>query len=160
MAMGGEPRQGALDEAGDGAGALVGVQLDVGEAGVVIDDGVGELVAQPDRPTRTAFSPVAGDGVAGAVKACVAFGVHVQQIPGAWPLVAHDCLTRRPGRTGKAVAGKDRVDGGVGDIDTTCDQPRSPPGAVTFRDDSPLDRRVGARRGSRWAAGSVLQAHQ
>ena len=35
----------ALDEGGDGRGLLVGVQLDVGQAGVVVDDRVSEVVA-------------------------------------------------------------------------------------------------------------------
>jgi hypothetical protein len=40
-----KPSQSALHECGDGRGALIGVQLDVGQAGVVVDDRVREVVA-------------------------------------------------------------------------------------------------------------------
>ena len=43
----GEEGERALDEAGDGRGRLVGVELDVGEPGVVVDDRVRVVVADP-----------------------------------------------------------------------------------------------------------------
>jgi len=46
-AAGGEVGEGARDEAGDGGGGLVVVALDECEAGVVIDDRVDVVVADP-----------------------------------------------------------------------------------------------------------------
>jgi hypothetical protein len=42
-----EEGEGSFDEAGHGLGLLVGVELDVGEPRVVVDDRVREVVADP-----------------------------------------------------------------------------------------------------------------
>ena len=87
----------ALDERRDGLGALVVVELDVGQSRVVVDDGVSEVIAPPSpgrHPVAAALGAVAGDGVPGPLKARIARGVHVQQIAGAGPLVAVGRLLR------------------------------------------------------------------
>jgi hypothetical protein len=84
-------RKGASDEAGDGRGALVGVQLAVGQAGVVVDDRVRELVAPACALLGVGLVAFAGDGMAGPLEASEALGVHVQQITRAGPLVAAHC---------------------------------------------------------------------
>ena len=96
-AVRGEERQRALDEAGHGGGELVVVQLDVGQARVVVDDRVGVLPADAglgvsggacERSPVTAWP--------GCAEAGVARDVHVQQLAGARPLVAVGRLARPP----------------------------------------------------------------
>jgi hypothetical protein len=93
----------SLDEAGHGRGPLVAVELDVGEARVVVDDRVREVVA--DEPLRVqrlapARGAISGDGMAGTLEAGVAADVDVQQVAGARPLVAVGRLPRRAFRPG------------------------------------------------------------
>jgi hypothetical protein len=91
----GEEDERALDEAGDRRCLLVGVELDVGEAGVVVDDRVREVVAEPrlrSHPLARALRAVAGNTVAGAQEARV--DVHMQQIAKTRPLVAVGRLLR------------------------------------------------------------------
>ncbi len=57
----GEEGERPLDEAGDGRGFLVVVQLDVGEPGVVVDDRVRVVVADP----RLGAHPVAASAASG-----------------------------------------------------------------------------------------------
>ena len=84
---------GSRGEGGDGACPLVGVQLAVGQAGVVVDDGVGVLVADTGRVVVA----IAGLGVTGLVEAGVALGVHVQKGAGARPLIPAHRLSCRAG---------------------------------------------------------------
>jgi len=49
-----EEGEGAFDEAGDGLGLVVVVELDVGEPRVVVDDRVRDVVADPRLRTRPA----------------------------------------------------------------------------------------------------------
>jgi hypothetical protein len=58
-----KPVERSSDERGDGVGALVGVQLAVGQAGVVIDDGVGILIAPPGALFGCCRVADCGDGV-------------------------------------------------------------------------------------------------
>ena len=83
----------AFEEGDDGRCALVGVDLGVGEPGVVVDDRVHVVDAVP--VLAVLARAVAGDAVAGPLEARVLAGVHVQQITGARPLVA---VGRLPGR--------------------------------------------------------------
>jgi len=89
----GEPCEGPFDERGDGHGLLVVVQLDVREAAVIVDNDVGELIPGASSVDGT----VGGHGVAWLVEPGVALGVHVQQVSGARPLIAHHLLTLRAG---------------------------------------------------------------
>ena len=62
----GEEGERALDEAGDGCCSLVLVELDVGEPGVVVDDRVRVVVADPclvTHPVAVALGAVAGRAV-------------------------------------------------------------------------------------------------
>ena len=72
------PGEGALGKGDDGVCALVGMQLAVSDAGVVIDDRVGVL--GPDLPTLLGArrGAVTGDRMAWAGEARVALRVHVQ----------------------------------------------------------------------------------
>ena len=65
----GEERERALDKARDGLAALVAMQLGVGDPRVVIDDRVGELVADVLALLGAGRVAVAGDGVAGTAEA-------------------------------------------------------------------------------------------
>jgi hypothetical protein len=90
-AMGGEERQGAFEEAGDGGGAFVVMQFDVGQPRVVVDDRVGVVVADAGvgmHPVAVALRAIAGGAVPGPTEARVAADVHVQQIARTRPLVA------------------------------------------------------------------------
>jgi hypothetical protein len=89
--MFGEERQCTLDERGDRCGALVGAELDLGQARVVIDDRVRVVVANARgglHPISIALGTVAGRAMAGPTKARVGADVYVQQIAGARPFVA------------------------------------------------------------------------
>src|SRR5438093_282886 len=77
----------ALDEAGHGVGAFVPVQLAVGVAGVVVDDRVDPLGADPHPLLLAAAVAVAGDGVSRSAETDATFAVDVQQIARAGPLV-------------------------------------------------------------------------
>ena len=70
-----------LEEAGHCRCPLVGVELDVGEPGVVVDDGVFVVVADAGlsvHPLARALRAVSSDGMAGPFEAGVAADVHVQ----------------------------------------------------------------------------------
>ena len=85
----------AFDEAGHGCGALVVVDLAVREPGVVVDERVHPLVADPLTLLGAGNVPVAGDGVAGPAETDETLRVDVQQIAGAGPLVATRLLAWR-----------------------------------------------------------------
>ena len=122
-AVAGEPRQCACGEGGDGRGGLVVAKLDIRQAGVVVDDGVGVAVAG----ARCFAGAVAGHGVAGLSEPCVAFGVHVQQISGARPLIPVWRLPLGTENPRHPESGEYRVDGRVRGPDPPCDQPRPHP---------------------------------
>jgi hypothetical protein len=71
-------RERALDEAGHGVGSFVRVQLAICVAGVVVDDRVHPLVANPHPLLGAAAVALAGDGMAGPGEAGEAFAVDVQ----------------------------------------------------------------------------------
>ncbi len=65
-------RQRPLDEPCHGRRLFVGVQLDVGESGVIVDDRVGVVGADAGvgvHPAPRVLGAIAGDGVAGALEA-------------------------------------------------------------------------------------------
>src|SRR4029450_11990466 len=102
-----------------------------GEPGVVIDDRVAVVVADPGpgaHPIAGALRAIAGHPVPGALKARVARRVHVQEIPGAGPLVADHLLAGGPRRPREPVSGEGAVDGRVGMAGLAGDQPRPPAG--------------------------------
>jgi hypothetical protein len=89
--MGGVEGKGTLDEAGNGDGLLVWVQLDVGQSGVVIDDRVGVVLSNAGfraHPAAGSLRPVAGNAMPRPLEARVAAGVHVQEIARTRPLIA------------------------------------------------------------------------
>ena len=94
-----EPGQRALDERRHRRRPLVCVQLDVGEPRVVVDDRVGEVLADSRlgrHPPARALRTITGDRVAGALEARIARDVDFQQIAWARPLAAVGGLLRRP----------------------------------------------------------------
>ena len=101
----------ALDEGDDGRGALVGVQLGVGQAAVVVDRRVGELLADPARLLGAGPVTVAGDLVAGRDEARKALGVDLDQVARARPLEPAHLLARRgwAAATARAARGSETV---------------------------------------------------
>jgi hypothetical protein len=75
----GEERQGALERVGVGVAVLAGMELDVGDPAVIVDQAVEVVVAGA---TVTACA-VAGDPMAGSAEAGELLHVHVQQRT--WP---------------------------------------------------------------------------
>jgi hypothetical protein len=137
-AVGGEERQGAFDKAGNGRGLLVVVELDVGQAGVVVDDRVRVVVADAGaggHPVAIALGAIAGGAVPRAPEARVAADIHVQQIARAWPLVAIRLasLSRRTAR--KSVTLEHLPDGLMRLTGRSGDQPRPPTGGLPDRAD-------------------------
>jgi hypothetical protein len=102
-AQGGKPVQRPPDERGHGVGALIGVQLAVGQAGVVIDDGVGMLMPTPRLFLGEGLVADSGDGVARSQESGVALGVHMQEVARARPLVPAGRVARRPRSSRKAM---------------------------------------------------------
>src|SRR3954452_7718506 len=137
-AAAGKPGQRALDERRDRRGALVCEQLAVGQAGVIVDDGVEVVVAERVAALHLG-APVAGDGVPGAAEARVALDVHVQEITRTWPFVANDLLAPGPRRARATVALEDRADRRVRDAGLGDQQPRAPARPLTRLADVLLD---------------------
>jgi len=124
----------ALEEADDGSGPLVVVDLDVGEPGMVVDDRVHDV--DPVAVLAVLASPVTGDTVAGPLETCVLAGVHVQQVAGAGPLVAVGRLPHRPRRPREPRPAEHLPDGRVAEAGRAGDKARPPAGlaaAVTDR---------------------------
>jgi hypothetical protein len=116
-APGPEPGVGPSPERGGGAASLVGEDLGVGEAAVVVDGGVKVGVADPSvPPAATSGGSPAMDLVAPAVGDPPEFlHVDVDEFPGPGPLVASDRLgglTIDVIETVEVVAAQHPVDGG------------------------------------------------
>jgi hypothetical protein len=143
-----------LHEADHRRAPLVAMQLGVGEAGVVVDNRVSELVSHPFAHLRTAAGAVAGHRVAGTGEASKALGVRLQQVARAGPLETAHRLLRggRPAR--EAAPEKAAGDSRVGDAELGGDQPRPPAGAPALFADAVVD--LLARSGT--AAGAVLRS--
>src|SRR5258708_8025429 len=92
--MGGVVGESALDEAGHGRCFLVAMELGVAEPGVVVDERVHPLVADPHPFLGAAAVAITGNGMTGPAEPDEAFGVDVEQITWAWPLVAAWLLAR------------------------------------------------------------------
>ena len=152
----GEPGQRALDERGDGVGAFVGEQLAVGQAAVVVDDGVEVVVAERVATClRTVLRRSPVTAWPGAPKARVALDVHMQQIAGARPLVATERRRWAPCGARQAVAA--RIAWTVECATPVCagDQPRTPTRAHALRADARLELGIGAPRRAMRAAGAI-----
>ena len=117
------------------AARLVAVELAVGVAGVVVDERVHPLVADPHPFLGAGAVAVAGDGVAGPGEADEAFAVDVQQIAGAGPLVAAWLLARLPRRPRDPGPLERPPDGRVRMPGLAGDQPWPPAGAAPRRAD-------------------------
>jgi hypothetical protein len=139
-AVGGEERQGACDEAGNGLGALVRMQLGVDQAGMVVDDRVAELPANTGFLLGAGGRAIPGDPVPGAGKAREALGVHLQQIARAGPLEPADLLARprRPARY--AAPSQATADRGVRHPELGRDQPGPPARPLASLADPVMDR--------------------
>jgi hypothetical protein len=87
-AVAGEDGEAALDEAGYRRRRLFAVVLAVGKAGVVVDERMHPLVADPHPFLGAAAVTVAGDGMSGPSETDEPLAVDVEQIAWAWPLVA------------------------------------------------------------------------
>ena len=151
-----EPVQGAFGECGDRGGTFVVMDLGVGQPGTVVDDHVDVLPAGAGRVAGA----VAGDGVAGYLKARVAFGIHVQQLARARPLIA---LHRVPGRAGtaRAAASSQRPrHGRVRNVDLARDQTRAPPGPLADLADAVVIGHREHRRAAVRPRRAILQTGQ
>src|SRR5215207_4160299 len=105
------------------------MELDIGEARVVVDDRVREVVADQLLRVRRpvpARGAVSSDGVAGALEAGEAADVHVEQVPGAGPLVAVGGLPRRALGARDAGSLQHLPDRRVREARERGDEPRSP----------------------------------
>ena len=138
---------------------LVAVELAVGVAGVVVDERVHPLVADPHPLLGAGAVAIAGDGVAGAGEADEALAVDVQQIAGTGPLVAaaacsRACLGGRemPARLQCSPDGRMRMTGLAGD------QPRPPARATPCRADPLAARRRQQPRAAVRPRGAILEA--
>jgi len=100
----GEGGERPLDEASDRLGLGVGEHLGVGEAGVVVDERVHDVVAEPAPLVLGRAGAIGGDRVAGLGEAGERRPVDVQQIAGTGPLVAAHWLARLRLRPGAAAA--------------------------------------------------------
>src|SRR5439155_22223766 len=119
----------ALEEGGHGCCFLVGVDLGVGEPGVVVDECVHEVVAYPrlsPHPLTGALRAVTGDAVARSQETGIAAGVHVQQIAWARPLIAIGRLPLRSRRPREPEATQHLPDRRVREAGRAGDQARPP----------------------------------
>jgi hypothetical protein len=105
-----KPADRPVEEARSRLGGLVGQDLDVGQAAVVIDADVDKLPPAPPMPA----SAVACDPMAHATKAPEFLGVQVQQLAGSFALVAdHRGLGLQARQTLEAPALEHGGDGGT-----------------------------------------------
>src|SRR6266508_53824 len=119
----------SLEEAGHGRCPLVAMELDIGEARVVVDDRVRKVVADQPLGVRRlapARGAVSGDRVTGPLEAGVAADVDVQQVAGARPLVAVGRLPWRARGPGDAGPLEHLPDRRVREACDARDQPRPP----------------------------------
>ena len=141
----GEPGECALDKAGHGRRGLVVVELDVGEAAVVVDGRVREVASDPGawiHPVAAALGAITGDRVPGPLESPVAGRVHVQEVAGAGPLVAVRRLLRRPRGPRDAIPREHLRDRRMRPTALASNQSWPPPGAPADRADPLLDLRV------------------
>src|SRR5579863_60742 len=132
--MGLEPRQRASDERGDGRCALVLEQLDVRQSGMVVDDRVRVVVADPrsvGHPVAAALRAIASDAMPRTLKPRITGCVHVQQVPRARPLVAARLFPIPTRGTRDPVAVQDLPDSGVRVSSFASDKPWPPSGSLT-----------------------------
>ena len=130
-------------------------QLAVGQAGVVVDDGVEVVVAERGGLLDVGLGAIAGDRVPGASEARVALDVHVQQVTRARPLIATHLPARRTRRPRAAVATQNGVHGRVRHPRLPGEQPWPPPGALPRLTDPPLGLGIGAPRRPARPAGRI-----
>ena len=152
--------EGSFDEGGHGRCFLVWVELDVGEAGVVVNDRVRVVVADSRlRAHPVARSPraIAGDAVAGPQEARIARDVHVQQIAGTGPLVAVGRLLGYSRAPREPVAAEHLPDRRVREPGRSGDQAWTPAGLSTAVADPFLQLGGEKTRRSVWTAGAIQQ---
>jgi len=129
-AEGGEGLRGAAEEPGAGVGLLVGVDLGVGQPGVVVDGAVHVVVADSGGGAAGAASVAvaAVDAPAAAVAEPAEFlDVDVDQFTGAVAFVAAHPVAGRPVQPGQpvqAVAGQHGVHGGGRHVQDRGQPPR------------------------------------
>src|SRR5437899_1346061 len=127
-----------LAEAGDGLRLRVGQHLGVGEPGVVVDDGVHDVVADLAPFLLRRASAVAGDRVPRLGEAGERRPVDVQEVPGTGPLVAARRLAPLRLRPRAATAPERLPDGRVWVAEPGGDRARPVPGAAPLGADSRL----------------------
>src|SRR6266511_248006 len=157
-----EEGQRPVDEAGHGRCFLVLVELDVGEPGVIVDDRVRVVVADPrlHAPTAQGLGSIAGDPMAGPQEAGVAAGVHVQEITRARPLIAVGRLPGRPRRPRDPGPAEHLPDGRVREASRAGDQARSPTRLAAAGADRLLELRRELTRRAAGTARTINQARQ
>src|SRR6266508_1548897 len=133
-----EVREGALEEGDDGLRAFVGQQLDIGVAGVIVDDRVRVVVTDAGTALDAAAVALARDGVTGGEEARIASDVHVQQVARAGPLVAAGRFAPSARAGSQAVAAQHLRDRRVRVREFERQQPRPPAGAAPSGADPPL----------------------
>ncbi len=85
-----KPLEGMIQKALCGLSALIGQNLDVGQAGVIIDADVGELPAD----AFDSRAPIAVDAVTHASDTSQFLGIGMQEIPGGIPFITPHRLPR------------------------------------------------------------------
>ncbi|NYI03534.1 hypothetical protein FHU37_000477 [Allostreptomyces psammosilenae] len=155
-----EERAGADPEQGGGGGGLVGQDLAVGEAGVVVDGAVEVAVAD-----AVAFGGLAAvDAPAASVGDVAEFlDVDVDEFAGAGAFVAADDPSGgavHPGQAVHSVPGEDPVHGGGGHAHQWADPRRAELAFCAQGDHLRLDPGRGAMRRGPWPARPVEQAFQ
>jgi len=146
----------ALGERDDGRGLLVGVDLGVGQAAVVVDHRVTELPAHPHALLGAGAISPAGQLVARAREAPQALGVHLQQVAGARPLKPTDLLTRRRRHPRHAATGQAARHGRVRHLKLGGDQPRAPARPRTRLADAVMHALAAAPRLMMWRGRAIL----
>jgi hypothetical protein len=136
---------------------LVRVQLRVGEARVVVDDGVQELVADTHALLGPGAITNAGDRTPGTAEAGEALPVDVQEVAEAGTLAASRCLARQTRKPREPRSAQSAPDGRVRVAGLASDEARAPARAAPGRTDPELlGRRQHARRAER-PRGAIVQ---
>ena len=156
-AAGGEEGRGPAQEGCAGGGLLVGVDLAVGQAGMVIDGGVDVVEAHAVAPGAAGLA--AQDLVSAAVGDAAEFlDVDVDQFTGPVAFVAADELSGgavQEGESVQAVPDQDAVDGRGGQAEDRADACGSELAALAQSADAGFGCGSGSVRCRVWAAGAV-----
>jgi len=105
-----KPGECSPGERGDGVRLLIIEELSVGQPGMIVNDCVKVVVAEPSGPIFGGSPPVTSDAVAGPAEPGIPLDIHVQQVPWAWPLIASCLLSIWSAYPREPMSAQDRVD--------------------------------------------------